>query len=151
MIITSIYIGLDDKKTGLEVAILVMSAGFLGLEALQIYVLRSKYLSSVWNWMDILFFVLTITTMALMLGGLSNDLARSWLFSMVLMLGYVRWMAYLRLFDAPSKKFFSKENLLIHSFRNIDQSHVDYFGGYVGLFDDYLAYCSGLLADFHGV
>ena len=103
MILFSVYVGLGERTLGLEVSILIISCFFMVCKILQAYKLRMKYLSSVWNLGDTVFFGLMIATIGTRISNNEDELARSWLYSVVIIIGYLRWMSYLRLFDASSR------------------------------------------------
>jgi len=98
----SVYIGLGDRNLGMAIVILAMSGFFLVSEALQCYVLKLKYLSTIWNWSDLIYHAIVIGTIAAGLDDNYTRLSRGWLYSTIIIVGYIRLVSYLRLFSLTS-------------------------------------------------
>ena len=104
MIITSIYIGMGDSKLGLEIIILTFGSLFCVMELTQMlnYGFISYY-SSLWNVIDSVFCITLSGTMIARISGLEEGLARAWLYTVILISGYVKWIIHFRIFGATSK------------------------------------------------
>jgi len=96
----SAYLCLSERNLPFEVVLLALCGVFIANEGLQIYDLRKDYLSNFWNWLDISHLLLTVAFLITRLADDDNELARAWISTMVVMLGYLRWVSYLRIFQA---------------------------------------------------
>ena len=106
MLILSIYIGLGDRVLGLEICILILTTLFLLSECIQISTLGMKYITSVWNWIDLASLVLIIAFIITRLTNNEDETARGWLITGIIIGGYTRWVSYLRLFNPTSKHIY---------------------------------------------
>jgi len=135
MVLVSVYIGLGETNRGLEISILVLSSLFTIYEGLQVVLLRMRYFKSIWNFVDISFFLLIIATMITRLADNDHELARHWLLSIIIITGYIRLMSYFRLFTPTSNLLLCIDINLIN--RKSDSSNFDYPERYVGCYDHY--------------
>ena len=99
MTLISVYIGLQQKIIGLEVINLILATLYLIGEFQQMRLNWRKYRHNLWNWADVLFSSLTIAFFLARLAGTEYTLAMQWIATLVIMIGYLRWVSYLRLFD----------------------------------------------------
>ena len=106
MVVFSVYIAMAERNVPLEAVIIVLSGILLAAECLQVYYLRRRYLSNIFNIVDLVTPILTITFIASRLSDNENFLAQEWISSIAIMLGYLRWVSYLRFFKSISKLFF---------------------------------------------
>lgn len=102
MILFSAYIILSQRSAGLEVTVIVLSVGIIFGEVLQARALRSNYLSSIYNSLDLLYSLLMITFMAMRLASAGQGTAQAWVSSLAVVAGYLRWVSHLRLFNSLS-------------------------------------------------
>lgn len=102
MILLSVYIGMGTRILALEIIIFIQGAIVLGSEAIQFYNFGDQYLSSIWNWLDVMFIGLVEAYIISRFAGNNNALAKAWISSLILIVGYTRWMAFLRLFQSTS-------------------------------------------------
>ena len=103
MILFSVYIGVGRRILGLEITIIVMVILAFGAEIIQMKMLKEKYFESLWNWIDLVQLLLTFAFIVARFCNFDNNLARSWVITFIIILGYVRWISYLRLFTPTSK------------------------------------------------
>ncbi len=99
----SVYLCLNNRNLTFEIVLLALSGIFVANEALQVHDLGVSYLKNYWNWIDVSHLMLTIAFLITRLKDSENELARAWLSTMVIALGYLRWVSYLRIFQATSK------------------------------------------------
>ena len=103
MIITSIYIGMGESELGFEITILVFGNLFFIVELIQIFKYGiERYYTSLWNTIDLLFCITLLGTMIARIAGLEEGLTRAWLYTVILILGYVKWIIHFRIFGATS-------------------------------------------------
>ncbi len=98
----SVYLCLSERNKAFEIALLASSGVFIANEALQIYDLKKDYLGNFWNWLDLSHLFLTAAFLITRLSGSDDELARAWISSIVVALGYLRWVSYLRIFQTRS-------------------------------------------------
>ena len=114
MIIFSVYIGLGKRNLGLEITIACLAALLTLGEGLQLYTLRSYYYYDAWNVADTLENTLTFIFIGLKFGSTNSHilklinnhngvLVQQWLASLIILIGYMRWVSYLRYFKSTSK------------------------------------------------
>jgi len=104
MIITSVYIGRGESELGFEITILVFGGLFFAMELIQVFKYGIiSYYSSLWNVIDLLFCVTLSGTMIARIAGLEEGLARAWLFTVILLSGYLKWIIHFRIFGATRK------------------------------------------------
>ena len=107
MILFSVYIGLGMRILPLEIVIICLASLILGGEVLQMYTLKDKYLSSVFNFADVVNSILMIAFIAARIADNDDSLALEWISSLTILLGYLRWISYLRYFKTTSKHLLS--------------------------------------------
>ena len=100
MTLISVYIGLQQKLLGMEVINLILAILYLIGEFQQMRLNWRKYQHNLWNWTDVLFSGLTIAFFVARLVGTEYTLVMQWIATLVIMIGYLRWVSYLRLFDS---------------------------------------------------
>jgi len=95
----------DNRSVVIEIILLVFGFGFLGYEGLQFLSAgRHIYFSDIWNFVDIVGNSVVIATM--FTDSASPDsLARKWLMSISLILGYSKWVSFFRIIEQTSKVF----------------------------------------------
>ena len=103
ILLVSAYIGVGQGILPLEIIILVLTSFFIIVESVQLYTLKLDYFTSIWNWADLIYFVLTFTSIISRFANFSGDLAKNWMYSGIIISGYIRWISYLRLFVSTSK------------------------------------------------
>ena len=103
MIVFSVYIGMAERNLPLEILIIIFSAILLIAECLQVYHLRRRYIWSIFNIVDVITPTLTIAFVASRLSDNGVLLAQEWISSIAIMLGYLRWVSYLRFFKSTSE------------------------------------------------
>ncbi len=107
MILLSAYVSLDQSNIILELAITACSVLVLIYEILQMYVLRKTYFTSPWNWTDIIFSILVLVFMFMRIMDIDSEFfVDSGLYLVCLLIGYLRWVSYLRLFSSTSKNIY---------------------------------------------
>ena len=107
ILLISVYIGLGERNLGLEITILVLAVVFIMLELIQVRFLGTRYIQSVWNGFDLLFYLLLFAFIITRFVDNENILALEWMSSVIIIVGYVRWVSYLRLFASTSNLFLS--------------------------------------------
>ena len=100
----SVYLCLQDRNLAFEIVLLALSGVFILTEGLQIYDLGKEYLENLWNWLDLSHLFLTVAFLITRISGNENELARAWISTMIVALGYLRWVSYLRIFQATSNE-----------------------------------------------
>jgi len=104
MMITSVYIGMGESELGFEITILVFGSLFFIVELIQLFKYGIKrYYTSLWNTIDLLFCITLLGTMIARIAGLEEGLTRAWLYTVILILGYVKWIIHFRIFGATRK------------------------------------------------
>lgn len=117
MVLISIYVGMGERKLGLEIAILVLTILLILLESIQIRRIKSMYFKQFWNYIDLLQLSLTMTMICSRIAGIDTDYDRdtddadesnsslyiSWITALVIILGYTRLISFMRLFSLTSK------------------------------------------------
>lgn len=102
-VLISVYAGLRESNLGLEIAIMVLAGFFLIYEAIEFILSPKKdYLSSLWNYCDIISNALVPTTLIFSWSGAEED-AKNWLFSFMLLFTYIKWVSYFRVFEQTRK------------------------------------------------
>jgi len=104
IVLFSVYISLENRCLPIEIILLSCSGVFLVGEVFQIYDQKKEYISNVWNYLDICCLLLMKAFIITRLCNSSNQLARSWLSSVIIIVGYLRWMSYLRIFKSTSNR-----------------------------------------------
>ena len=102
MLLMSVYIALGERVLGMEITIISIACLFLVNEFFQIKTIRSNYLKSPWNFADIILFVLMISYIVTRFVNNDDPLGEGWVVSVIVIVGYMRWLSYLRLFDNTS-------------------------------------------------
>lgn len=105
MISFSLYIGLEKRDAFLEIVFLIYSVGFLVGKVLQWWDQRMNFFLNIWNILDIFCFGFLIAYAALRLADTNKHLCQ-WFSFIVIVLGYLRWMSYFRLFKPTSNLSF---------------------------------------------
>ena len=105
MTLFSVYIGLGERILPIEIILVCFAVVALIGEGLQFYVLRRRYFSSVFNLIDALNSTLIIIYLAMRMVDNKNDLAQGWICSIVILIGYLRWILYLRFFKTTSNSY----------------------------------------------
>lgn len=114
MILLSVFFVLGQSSVVIETIITVLSSFLLVLELLQWLSLRSKYFESIWNYADITFFLLVICKMVRCFINGDEELYGSWVFVALFLVGYVRWVSYLQIFEPTSKPYSFISSALIY-------------------------------------
>jgi len=81
-----------------EIALLVTSVLFTLNEFWQVFQLKKNYLQDLWNWLDLSQLLLTIAFLITRLADNENELARAWISTIIIILGYIRWISLLKIF-----------------------------------------------------
>ena len=160
MVIFSVYIGLGERNLGLEITIICLAALLTLGVGLQLYTLRSYYYYDPWNVADTLENTLTFIFIGLKLGStnkhireLINDengiLAQEWLASLIILIGYMRWVSYLRYFKSTSKTFIISSNLKL--IRKSDSNNHIHHERYVWFYHHPSLHLRWVLSDLLGV
>lgn len=102
MILASIDLCIETPPLALQIVILVLDFLFILHECLQISCHGLKYFKSVWNYFDLGFYIMLIIAIILQLAHSEDSLAQGWIFTFVFLIGFGRWISYLRLFDLSS-------------------------------------------------
>jgi len=98
IIALSVYLTFDDRSLPFEITLLVISILFTANELWQLFHLKKSYLEDVWNWLDLAQLLLTIAFLGTRLADNDNELARAWVSTIIIVLGYVRWISLLKIF-----------------------------------------------------
>ena len=102
MIIFSVYVCLEDPSLAYEICILIFTGSLVWAEILQMLHLKENYFSDLWNWLDVTHLCLTSAFIITRILQDENELARAWISSILILMGYLRWVSYLRLFKPTS-------------------------------------------------
>ena len=122
IIALSVYLTLSDRCLPYEIVLLAMSVSLTGNELWQIYNLKKSYLKNPWNLLDLAHLLLTISFLGTRITANHEDeLARAWMSTIIVILGYVRWISLLKIFK-PTSKFFIIRTINHSSFRKFDSS-----------------------------
>ena len=116
MLLFSIYVGLGQNIPAFEVVIICSALILLMLEVCQILILRSKYFNERRNVIEMGQSLLMIVYMGLRLDDsrkrkteedLSENrlLLEEWISSLLILVGYLLWISYLRFFKSTSKLY----------------------------------------------
>ena len=103
MILFSVYLGLGQRMLGFEIVLIILASGSLIGETIQFTALQDKYTSSIFNWADTINGILMIVYIAMRMANNTDILAQNWISSIVILIGYLRWISFLRYFKATSK------------------------------------------------
>jgi len=106
IILVSLYIGFGEGYLAFELVILAMTSLFIIAESLQIKTLKKDYFTSIWNWTDLAYFILVFTAIISRFANFQDTLFMNWMYSGIIITGYLRWTSYLRLFLTTSKLYF---------------------------------------------
>jgi len=98
IIALSVYLTFDDGSLAYEITLLVASVLFTANEFWQMSHLKKNYLEDIWNWLDLTQLLLTIAFLGTRLVDNENGLARAWMSTVIIVLGYVRWISLLKIF-----------------------------------------------------
>jgi len=112
MIVFSVYVCLEDRHLPYEIFLLVFTGILFWAEILQMLHLKENYLKDPWNWLDITHLCLTTAFIVTRLCNTHDELARAWISSVLILMGYLRWVSYLRLFKPTSKSSFLAKNYI---------------------------------------
>jgi len=104
MICLSVYIALHERILAFEIVILTIAIILLVAEILQISIATLDYITDLWNVVDVVQILLTIAFIITRFTDNGNDLARSWMSTVIILAGYFRWVSYLRVFK-PIRNF----------------------------------------------
>ncbi len=99
----SVYLCLQERNLAFEVVLLALSGVFIMSEGLQIYDLGKDYIGNFWNLLDLSHLLLTVAFLITRIAKHEDELARAWISTIIVLLGYLRWVSYLRIFQATSK------------------------------------------------
>lgn len=100
----SVYIALHERILAFEIVILAMAGILLVGETLQMSTARLDYLTNPWNMLDLTQLLMTVAFIITRFTDDDNDLARSWMSTVIILVGYFRWVSYLRVFQ-PIRNF----------------------------------------------
>jgi len=117
IIALSVYLTFDDRSLPYEISLLAVSVLFAANEVWQVFHLRMSYLESVWNWLDLAHLLLTISFLITRIADDDNELARAWISTIIIVLGYVRWISLLKIFKPTSNLLYEYSIIL---FRKLD-------------------------------
>ena len=98
----SVYLCLAERNLVFEVVLLALSGVFILAECLQIHDLGKDYLKNFWNLLDLSHLFLTVAFLITRLADNEDELARAWISTIIVLLGYLRWVSFLRIFQATS-------------------------------------------------
>lgn len=73
------------------------------------------YIKDVWNAIDLSENMLVFVSMIIFWSGEIDDLTRDWLISLIIMLGYAKWISYFRVFESSRRLI----RIMIDMFRDI--------------------------------
>jgi len=105
IIALSVYLTLEERSLPYEIVLLAISALLTVNEFWQIYHLKKSYLDNPWNWLDLANLLLMITFLGTRIADNDNELARAWMSTIIVILGYLRWISLLKIFKPTSKLF----------------------------------------------
>lgn len=109
MVMLSVYIGVGKTMRPVEVSILITAFIFLLSELTQLWSMKRDYFQSLWNYIDFSNNVLIIAYAIMKLMDYNDPTLNAWISAVIILLGYTRWISYLRLFDSTSKYLFIAE------------------------------------------
>jgi len=104
MIGLSVYIALQERILAFEIVILVIAGLMLVGETLQMIEARLDYVTDPWNVLDMIQLLMTVAFIITRFADDDNELARSWMSTVIILAGYFRWVSYLRVFK-PIRNF----------------------------------------------
>ena len=116
MTVFSIYIGFEKRILPLEVAIVCLATINLWIQIK--FHSWKVYALSVYNVADLVSSLLIVSLISARMADINTDLVEMWLTSLTTLIGYLRWVSYLRYFKSTSK--------LYYSFKNIDSHRKSY-------------------------
>lgn len=102
-ILISVNFVMTESNMVFQLIILALDIFFIGHEILQMVCYGWAYLKSLWNYFDMFFYLMIIVALITRFANVEDSLTISWIFTLVLIVGYGRWISYLRLFDLSSK------------------------------------------------
>ncbi len=109
LLLISVYIGLgDERNIPLETSIVVMAIVMFLYECSRFYSLKTSYFRNIKNPFDMVYFIFIIALIAVRYQNEQAILTRQWLYATAIIVGYIRWISFLRLFTITRKK------ILIH-------------------------------------
>mmetsp|Transcript_22567 Transcript_22567/g.19560 ORF Transcript_22567/g.19560 Transcript_22567/m.19560 type:complete len:360 (+) Transcript_22567:1882-2961(+) len=116
MIIMSIYGLLKEPNVAIEVLLFIFGLGFLMYEIIQSWASGySVYTKDIWNGIDLIENLLVCISMIVFWSVDIDDLSRNWLISLILMLGYGKWISFFRVFESSRTLI----RIMIDMFRDI--------------------------------
>lgn len=92
-----------DMSRRLDIPIAIFSGIFFILEIIQMISLRWKYFTHFWNCVDAVFFPMILSKMIRCFNGDASELNGSWAFTFIFLVGFLRWVSYLQIFEQTSK------------------------------------------------
>ncbi len=102
IIALSVYLTFDDRSLAFEIVLLALSVSLTANEFWQMFHLKKSYLEDVWNWLDLSQLMLTIAFLIARIVDDDNELARAWISTIIILLGYIRWISLLKIFKPTS-------------------------------------------------
>jgi len=99
----SVYLTLKDRCLPYEITLLAISVLFTANEFWQILNLKTSYLEDLWNWLDLAHLLLTVAFLIARIADNDNELARAWISTLIIVLGYLRWISLLKIFKPTSQ------------------------------------------------
>jgi len=98
IIALSVYLTFQDRSLAYEITLLAVSALLTVNEQWQLVNLKMAYLENVWNWFDLAHLLLTAAFLIARIADNENELARAWISTFIIVLGYLRWISLLKIF-----------------------------------------------------
>ncbi len=98
IIALSVYLTFDDRSLPYEITLLAVSALLTINELWQLVNLKTDYLMNAWNLLDLAHLFLTAAFLIARIADNDNELARAWISTFIIVLGYLRWISLLKIF-----------------------------------------------------
>jgi gas vesicle protein len=98
IIALSVYLTFEDRSLAYEITLLATSALLIANELCQLVNLKMDYLTDAWNWLDLAQLFLTAAFLIARIAENDNELARAWISTFIIVLGYLRWISLLKIF-----------------------------------------------------
>jgi len=119
IIVLSVYLALPERSLAYEIVLLALSVLLTVNEFCQIFHLKRGYFENLWNWIDLVHLFLTIAFLITRIADNDNELARAWISTNIIILGYIRWVSLLKIFKPTSTD--SPPSLILRFLGNLIQ------------------------------
>lgn len=103
MSLLTAYFIIGKTHLAMEIIILLIACLFLGIEIMQIVLLQMQYFKTFWNYVDLMIFPLIMAKIITIFTSGGGELSDSWVFVVIFLVGYVRWVSFLQIFE-PTRK-----------------------------------------------